>query len=260
MQSGRITAAPVGGRTTSELIRTQGGRTTAELAGDYQLQQKSFKELIVAFLTGLLLIFITALLFSNRFSIAIPLTFCSLVPPTIGLLGCILFRIPLDVSSFSGLISVTGIAVANCFMALSAIESNFDHDNTSTPHSNLTTDSTSPTKSASKKITVATTCFNHTGESNLRNETRLSDAKNSPLHGSSGIIKGMLSRLRPILMTNLAAMAGFIPIAIGLSSGDEILRPFSIAVISGLFGALYTTLILFPLFYRHFASVPFQKS
>ena len=172
-----------------------------ELSGHYEMQQRSFSELIYAFLTGLVLIFITSLLFSNRFSVALLLTVCSTVPPVAGLIGCVLFHIPLDVSSFSGLISVTGIAVANCFMALSAIESLPNYNE-------MLTDS---------------------------------------------VLIGMQSRLRPILMTNLAAMAGFLPIAVGLAQGDEILRPFSIAIIVGLFGAIYTTLILVPLFYRHYA-------
>lgn len=172
-----------------------------ELAGDFEMQQKSFKELIFAFLTGIALIFVTSLFFSNRLRVAIPLTLCSIVPPITGLLGCVIFRVPLDVSSFSGLISVTGIAVANSFMALSAIEQFPEY---------------------------------------------VRDFKNA-------VYQGMLSRLRPILMTNLAAMAGFVPIAIGLAQGDEILRPFSIAIIAGLIGAIYTTLILMPSFYFHFA-------
>ncbi len=172
-----------------------------ELAGDYEMQQRSFKELILAFLIGMVLIFITTLFFSNRLSVALPLTICSLVPPVIGLLGCIVFRVPLDVSSFSGLISVTGIAVANSFMALSAIEA--------LPHYTQ----------------------------NLK----------------ASVLVGMVHRLRPILMTNLAAMAGFIPIAVGLAQGDEILRPFSIAIIVGLFGAIYTTLFLAPIFYAQYS-------
>lgn len=172
-----------------------------ELAGDYEMQQRSFSELMYAFMVGLVLIFITALFFSNRLSVALLLTICSTVPPVVGLVGCIVFHIPLDVSSFSGLISVTGIAVANSFMALSAIES-------------------LPNYADSFSLSVLT---------------------------------GMTSRLRPILMTNLAAMAGFVPIAIGLASGDEILRPFSIAIIVGLFGAIYTTLVLVPMFYNLFA-------
>lgn len=172
-----------------------------EMAGDYEYQQRSFKELVYAFLVGLALIFVTSLLFSNRVSVALPLTIVSTVPPVIGLLGCLIFKVPLDVSSFSGLISVTGIAVANSFMALSAIEALPEYF-----------------------------------------ENRVLAIRN-----------GMASRLRPILMTNLAAMAGFVPIAIGLAQGDEILRPFSIAIIVGLFGAIYTTLYLMPIFYSHFS-------
>lgn len=178
-----------------------------KLGGDYEMQQRSFKELLMAFLTGLVLIFITAMFFSNRLSVALPLTICSIVPPVVGLVGCIIFGIPLDVSSSSGLISVTGIAVANSFMALSAIESLPEYDR----------------------------------------------------FLSASVITGMLSRLRPILMTNIAAMAGFVPIAIGLAQGDEILRPFSIAVIVGLFGAVYTTLFLVPLFYNHYAKPSASK-
>lgn len=169
---------------------------TAELAGEYQNQQRSFHELILAFLTGLGIIFVMSLFFSNSLRTSLALTICALIPPTVGLVGLVVMQIPLDVSSFSGLISVTGIAVANSFMALSAIE-----------------------------------------ELNKTHDFRYS------------LIEGMRHRIRPILMTNLAAMAGFIPIAIGLANGDEILRPFSIAIIAGLFGAIYTTILVMPLCY-----------
>lgn len=172
-----------------------------ELAGDFEMQQKSFQELVFAFLTGVALIFIMTLFFSNRLAVAIPMTAAALVPPAIGLLGCVLLNISLDVSSFSGLISVTGVAVANGFMAISAFGQQPEY------------------------------------------RTNFFEA----------IRSGMVSRLRPILMTNLAAMAGFVPIAAGLAQGDEILRPFSIAIIAGLFGAIYTTLFLMPTFFYHFS-------
>ncbi len=193
-------------KTTLESIHLPG--IYYDLAGEYRTQQQSFKELIMAFLTGLGLIFMTSLFFSNRIKVATVLSLCSLVPPAVGLAGCVLFQIPLDVSSFSGLISVSGIAVANSYMALFAIEADAD----------------------------------------IRT------------HSEASILRGMLGRLRPILMTNLAAMAGFIPIAIGLSPGDEILRPFSISVIIGLFGALYTTLLLMPAMYSKFCKLgPYEN-
>ncbi len=54
-------------------------------------------------------------------------------------------------------------------------------------------------------------------------------------------------RLRPILMTNTTTVAGFLPLALGLSTGGEILQPFAVAVISGLLGSLFFSLIVIPL-------------
>ena len=56
-------------------------------------------------------------------------------------------------------------------------------------------------------------------------------------------------RFRPVLITNLAAMAGFFPMALNLGHGGEVLRPFSIAMISGLLGSMFFSLVIMPVFY-----------
>lgn len=56
-------------------------------------------------------------------------------------------------------------------------------------------------------------------------------------------------RFRPVLITNLAAMAGFLPMALNLGHGAEVLQPFSIAMISGLIGSMFFSLIVMPVFY-----------
>ena len=56
-------------------------------------------------------------------------------------------------------------------------------------------------------------------------------------------------RFRPVLITNLAAIAGFLPMALNLGSGAEVLRPFSIAMISGLVGSMAFSLLVMPAFY-----------
>ncbi len=56
-------------------------------------------------------------------------------------------------------------------------------------------------------------------------------------------------RFRPVLITNLAAMAGFLPMALNLGHGAEVLQPFSIAMISGLMGSMFFSLIVMPVFY-----------
>ena len=59
-------------------------------------------------------------------------------------------------------------------------------------------------------------------------------------------------RIRPILMTNTTTIAGFLPMAFQLGTGGEILQPFSVAVISGLIGSVFFSLIVIPIFYDLF--------
>ena len=53
-------------------------------------------------------------------------------------------------------------------------------------------------------------------------------------------------RLRPILMTSCAMIAGMIPIALGLGEGGEQTAPLGRAVLGGLFAATLTTLLVLP--------------
>ncbi|HEX9464656.1 MAG TPA: efflux RND transporter permease subunit [Alphaproteobacteria bacterium] len=59
-------------------------------------------------------------------------------------------------------------------------------------------------------------------------------------------LDGARSRLRPILMTSLAMVAGMIPMALGLGEGGEQTAPLGRAVIGGLLGATCATLIVLP--------------
>jgi multidrug efflux pump subunit AcrB len=59
-------------------------------------------------------------------------------------------------------------------------------------------------------------------------------------------IEGTKSRLRPILMTSLAMLAGMMPMALGLGEGGEQSAPLGRAVIGGLLGATCATLIILP--------------
>lgn len=58
------------------------------------------------------------------------------------------------------------------------------------------------------------------------------------------------SRLRPILMTSLAMIAGMIPMAIGIGEGGEQTSPLGIAVIGGLLFSTITTLLILPLVFN----------
>jgi multidrug efflux pump subunit AcrB len=62
-------------------------------------------------------------------------------------------------------------------------------------------------------------------------------------------IEGARSRLRPILMTSFAMIAGMVPMALGLGEGGEQTAPLGRAVIGGLLGATCATLIILPAIY-----------
>jgi multidrug efflux pump subunit AcrB len=53
-------------------------------------------------------------------------------------------------------------------------------------------------------------------------------------------------RLRPILMTTTATVAGLFPLALGIGAGAELQKPLAVAVIGGLFASTLATLGLMP--------------
>jgi CzcA family heavy metal efflux pump len=53
-------------------------------------------------------------------------------------------------------------------------------------------------------------------------------------------------RLRPIVMTALATVAGMAPLAFGIGSGSEMLKPLAIAVIGGLLSSMVLSLVFTP--------------
>jgi multidrug efflux pump subunit AcrB len=53
-------------------------------------------------------------------------------------------------------------------------------------------------------------------------------------------------RVRPILMTTLATLAGLTPLALGLGAGAEIQRPLAVAVIGGLVVSTAVSLVVLP--------------
>ncbi|MET3133843.1 hydrophobe/amphiphile efflux-1 (HAE1) family protein [Oxalobacteraceae bacterium GrIS 1.11] len=56
-------------------------------------------------------------------------------------------------------------------------------------------------------------------------------------------------RLRPILMTTFALIAGMFPVALGLGDGGEFYRPLAIAIIGGTITSTILTLLVVPTFY-----------
>jgi cobalt-zinc-cadmium resistance protein CzcA len=64
------------------------------------------------------------------------------------------------------------------------------------------------------------------------------------------ILRGSLTRLRPVLMTALVAALGFVPMALATGTGAEVQKPLATVVIGGIISSTFLTLIVLPGLYR----------
>jgi HAE1 family hydrophobic/amphiphilic exporter-1 len=69
------------------------------------------------------------------------------------------------------------------------------------------------------------------------------------------LIEAGAIRLRPILMTTFALIAGMIPVALGRGEGAQFRQPLGVAVIGGVITSTLLTLVAIPTFYEIFDSV-----
>ncbi|HEV3087899.1 MAG TPA: efflux RND transporter permease subunit, partial [Candidatus Elarobacter sp.] len=87
----------------------------------------------------------------------------------------------------------------------------------------------------------------------VKNGILLIDAANKQRAAGEDVTTSLVTagqtRLRPILMTTLAAIGGLLPLALGIGSGAEMEKPLAIAVIGGLSTATLFTLVVIPVLY-----------
>lgn len=81
--------------------------------------------------------------------------------------------------------------------------------------------------------------------------------KKDKLSPEEAAMKGSLERFRPIMMTTIAAIAGAMPIALGLGAGAQARQPMGLAIVGGLIISQVVTLYLTPVFYTYMDS--YQK-
>jgi len=162
--------------------------------GTYQVQQKSFRDLVLVLVLAVVLVFIV-LLFEFR-TFAAPLAILtSAVLSTCGvLLALFITRTTFNISSFMGMIMVIGIVAKNGILLLDAEQK-----------------------------------FRAAG-----------------LSLEEAVIQAGRRRLRPIVMTALAAVAGMLPLAFAMGAGSQMLKPLAIAVIGGVLLSMILSLIITP--------------
>lgn len=79
--------------------------------------------------------------------------------------------------------------------------------------------------------------------------------ENEGLSREEAIIESSLARVRPIIMTSIAMIAGMLPIALSIGAGTGPKSPLAISVIGGLTTSTIFTLLVVPAIYIYFDSL-----
>ncbi|MCE7950488.1 MAG: multidrug efflux RND transporter permease subunit [Xanthomonadales bacterium PRO7] len=82
-------------------------------------------------------------------------------------------------------------------------------------------------------------------------DVALDAERNQGMNARDAIFHAGMLRLRPILMTTLAAMLGALPLALGFGEGSEMRRPLGISILGGLLVSQVLTLYTTPVVYLY---------
>lgn len=75
------------------------------------------------------------------------------------------------------------------------------------------------------------------------------------LDAAAAMLEAGRIRLRPILMTSMATIAGILPIAIGFGDAADSRRPLGVVAVGGMLSSTLLTLFVIPVFYTLFAGI-----
>ena len=165
--------------------------------GTYQVQQQSFRDLVLVLVLAVALVFIVLLFEFRSFAAPLAILTSALISTCGVFLALFITRTTFNISSFMGMIMVIGIVAKNGILLLDAEQK-----------------------------------FTRAGFS-------LEEA----------VIQAGRRRLRPIVMTALAAVAGMLPLAFAMGAGSQMLKPLAVAVIGGVTISMVLSLIITPAVY-----------
>ncbi len=168
-----------------------------EYGGAYEVQQKSFADLLRVLLLALVLVFGVLLAEFRNFSAPLAILASSVLSMGGVVIALLVTGISFNVASFMGAIMVIGIVAKNGILLLDADE-------------------------------------RYRSEGMAPREAMLLAAQR---------------RLRPILMTAVAAIFGMLPLAFAFGAGSQMLQPLAIAVIGGLLLSMFLSLVVTPVVY-----------
>ncbi len=162
--------------------------------GQYEEQQKSFKDLTTVLALAIVLVFMVLLFEFGDFAAPLAVLSSALLSTSGVFLALLITGTTFNLSSFMGLIMVIGIVAKNGILLLDA-------------------------------------------DQKFRGEG---------MRAEESMLRAGERRLRPIMMTALATVAGMIPLALGWGAGSKMLQPLAIAVIGGILASMVLSLVVTP--------------
>ena len=165
-----------------------------QYGGQFEEQQKSFKDLAFVLLLAIVLVFIVLLFEFGNFAAPIAVLASALLSTCGVFLALVVTGTTFNLSSFMGLIMVIGIVAKNGILLLDA-DQRFRADG---------------------------------------------------IPAEESMMRAGERRLRPIMMTALATVAGMLPLALALGAGSQMLQPLAIAVIGGILASMVLSLVVTP--------------
>jgi CzcA family heavy metal efflux pump len=165
-----------------------------QYGGQYEEQQKSFKDLAAVLVLAIVLVFTVLLFEFGNFGAPVAVLSSALLSTCGVFVALLVTGVTFNISSFMGLIMVIGIVAKNGILLLDA-------------------------------------------DQKFRAEG---------VPAEEAMIRAGERRLRPIMMTALATVAGMIPLALAWGAGSQMLQPLAIAVIGGILASMVLSLVVTP--------------
>ncbi len=167
---------------------------TIEIGGQYESQQRAFRELLLILGFGILLVYAILLFEFKSFRTSGIILLGTVLSVSGVFLMLWITGIPLDISAFMGMIMIVGVVVNNGILLIDYTEKYL---------------------------------------------------KEQPDVKQALLMAGRV-RLRPIMMTTLATIFGFLPLALAIGEGSEMLQPLAISMIGGMSLSMVLSLLVIP--------------
>jgi len=214
------------------------GKTKVDLRG----QVVPWQQLMDGFRAGLILavVAILLLLMANFQSVRLALAVVSTVPAVLAgvVLTLWITGTTLNIQSAMGAIMAVGVAVANAILLVTVAEKARVAAGVP-PAAEGGTLPPGPAPKISNPLGIV---------------TPIPPGKRPAATAIAAAVEGARSRLRPILMTSCAMIAGMIPLVLGLGDGGDQTAPLGRAVVGGLALATVATLFVLPSVFAILAS------